>query len=348
MNTFEFQATGIGSLGHVNYQEAVSFVLDLFPEIPFWVQLPQRCFRENMYVQFSEGIPGIVVKEEERKVYVDTRKITEEDLSNIYEHYLGGKNDFFGISKEYAEGFYEFIEQLRAKKISCSFLKGQIIGPISFMLTVTDDSKKPLIYQEQIADSILKILTMKARWQVRRLKEIAQRVIIFVDEPYLVSLGSGYVNLDFRDVLKNLDEMIEGIRQENALVGIHCCGNTDWGLLTQTKTDIISFDAYNFSESILVYSEAINIFMKRGGVIAWGIVPTDSDVEKLSSKELFKKFMETVEILVSKGLNRELIYKQSIITPGCGLGSFSSEKGEVVLRATCELSRKLRKELFFR
>ncbi|MCM8766341.1 MAG: hypothetical protein NC920_05860, partial [Candidatus Omnitrophica bacterium] len=63
MKTFQFQATGIGSLGHIHSPEATSLVLNLFKEIPFWVQLPQRSFRENMYVQFSEGIPGIVIKE---------------------------------------------------------------------------------------------------------------------------------------------------------------------------------------------------------------------------------------------------------------------------------------------
>ncbi|MGE4357600.1 MAG: hypothetical protein AB7E08_03475 [Candidatus Omnitrophota bacterium] len=345
MNSFEFQATGIGSLGHVNSKEAVSFVLELFPEIPFWVQLPQRSFKENMYVQFSEGIPGIVIKEEERKIYIDSRKINEDNLSALYENYLAGKTELFGISKEYAEGFYEFIEQIKGKKIPCSFLKGQITGPVSFMLTVTDEGKKPIIYHEQIADAVLKVITMKARWQIKRLKEVSQKTIIFIDEPYLASLGSGYVSLDSRDVWEKLEELIEEIHKENALAGIHCCGNTDWGLLTQTKADIISFDAYNFSESLVVYSEAINVFLERGGVIAWGIVPTELEEGRIVTSDLLERLVGLIEMLVAKGVERNLIYKQSLITPSCGLGSFSLRRGEVVLRITSQLSQKIRGKL---
>jgi len=341
MNTFSFQATGIGSLGHCNSKDAVSLVLEVFPEIPFWVQLPQRSFKENMYVQFSEGIPGIVIKEEERKIYIDTRKINEEDLANVYESYLKKDVEKFSITKEYAEGFYEYMEQMKGRDFL--YLKGQITGPISFLLTITDELKRPIIYNEGIADSILKILSLKALWQIKKLKEVSDKVIIFIDEPYLVSLGSGFVNLDPRDVLKNLNEIIEEIKKEKVWVGIHCCGNTDWGLLSQTDTDIISFDAYNFGESLLIYSEAINEFLKRGGIIAWGIVPTD--LEEINIEDLFKRLKEEIKLLENKGINKEILYRQSLVTPSCGLGSYTPERGENVLRITKEISLRIKEKL---
>ncbi|MCM8778835.1 MAG: hypothetical protein NC834_03500 [Candidatus Omnitrophica bacterium] len=344
MNPFQFQATGIGSLGYTHSQQAASFVLNLFKEIPFWVQLPQRSFKENMYVQFSEGIPGIVIKEEERKIYVDTRKINAEELVDIYESYLNRDTDGFAVSEEYAEGLYEFLRQINPENPSYIYLKGQITGPVSFLLTVTDENKRPLLYNEEIADVILKILTLKAVWQVKKIKEIFEKVIIFIDEPYLVSIGSGFVNLDPQKIVNNLNEMMEVIKPEKAVVGIHCCGNTDWGLLTQTKTELISFDAYNFSESLLLYPEAINKFIKRGGVISWGIVPTDLDTGKVNAEAIFERLQRMIKLLIQRGIERDLIIQQSLVTPSCGLGSYSPQKGEIVLRITQEVSERIRNE----
>jgi len=72
---FEFNglATAIGSMPHIDPQEACSLVLANLPDIPVWPQLPNRSFLENMYVQYSERFPGIVLEEE--RIRVDMRTI---------------------------------------------------------------------------------------------------------------------------------------------------------------------------------------------------------------------------------------------------------------------------------
>ena len=85
------------------------------------------------------------------------------------------------------------------------------------------------------------------------------------------------------NIINYLNEVIDAIKLEGALSGIHCCGNTDWSLLTDTKVDIINFDAYEYSEKLALYSDSIESFIKRGGKIAWGIVPSS---EKLTMKVL--------------------------------------------------------------
>lgn len=338
MKPFNFLATAVGSLGHTDAKAATSFILDTLRDIPCWVQLPRRSFKENMYVQFSEGIPGVVIEEKGRKIFVDSRRARDEETARVYEKYLAQDLNGFGLGREYATGFHEILSQVKDKGINLSYLKGQITGPVSFLLTVTDENKKPLIYQGQLSDCILKVLVLKARWQARKLKEISSRVIIFVDEPYLVSLGSGYVSLNREDLLNFIDEVIEGIHQEGALAGIHCCGNTDWEFLTQTKTDIINFDAYNFSESLALYPEAIDKFLKRDGTIAWGIMPTTLNLEKLDLEDLLNRLRTAIKLLVGKGIETELVYQHGLLTPSCGLGSLSPETGEKILKMTQMIS----------
>jgi len=318
-------------------------MLDTLIDIPCWIQLPQRSFKENMYVQFSEGVPGLVIEEENRKISVDVGRVKDDAIAAVYEKYLAQDLTGFGLSKEYAGGFFEFLTQVKDKGLSPDYLKGHITGPVSFLLTVTDENKKPLIYQSQIADCVLKVLTMKARWQAKKLKKVSSNVVIFVDEPYLISIGSGYISLERQEVLQYINEVIEGIHAEGALAGIHCCGNTDWEFLTQTRTDIINFDAYNFSESLALYPQAIQKFLDRNGVIAWGVVPTTLDVEKVSLQELAIKLKDCIKLLCAKGIDTNLINSHSLITPSCGLGSLSPHSGEKILRTTQDLSNEMQK-----
>ncbi|MCX7854905.1 MAG: hypothetical protein N2556_02835, partial [Anaerolineae bacterium] len=83
----------IGSTPHTDPAEAVRKVLEYFPDIPAWPQLPQRSSRENMLVQFSEGFPGIVVDAEEKRICVDNNRDLAAGLEQLYHAYLEGDLD---------------------------------------------------------------------------------------------------------------------------------------------------------------------------------------------------------------------------------------------------------------
>ena len=51
----------VGSMPHDDPATAWDLILHSFPSIPSWPQLPGRTHLENMYVQFSEGFPGITL-----------------------------------------------------------------------------------------------------------------------------------------------------------------------------------------------------------------------------------------------------------------------------------------------
>ncbi|GAH14871.1 unnamed protein product, partial [marine sediment metagenome] len=53
-------------------------------------------------------------------------------------------------------------------------------------------------------------------------------------------------------------------------------------MLLSTKIDILSFDAYNYAQSLSLYPSEVKSFLDRKGNIAWGIVPND---ELLLAKE---------------------------------------------------------------
>ena len=332
------RATGIGSLPHTEAKEACELVLRTLPQIPFWPQLPKRTVRENMYWQYSEGLPGLSFEDE--RMFIRT----PEDFSTIerfYERFLSEDLDFFTISHPYAAGFYklqEYQDQLR----SAWALKGQITGPISFTLQVTDENRRPLLYHDELKSIAIKNLLRKANWQEKILQKFNPRTIIFLDEPYLTAFGSAFTSLSLEQAIESLEEVLQGIR---SLTGIHCCGNTDWSLILGTSIDILSFDAYEYALNLLLYESQLKKYLDRGGSIAWGIVPTNEDALKAASaNDLLEKLEKIWQDLVNKGIDQEQIIRTALITPACGLGTVHKEMAEKALTLTGDISRMLREK----
>ncbi len=350
---FKGMCTAIGSLPHQDVERACEIVLESFPQIPAWPQLPRLNLRESMYIQVSEGMPCLILDEEKRKVYFQTKGDITGELEKFYEKIIEDKVDHFEISQEYAAGFYFFIDLLR-KNLSRKeggagilALKGQLIGPISFGLTVTDENRKSILYHEQLVDAVVKTCEMKARWQIIRMKEVFPQVIIFIDEPYLASFGSAATPIGGHEVVTYLNPVIDSIHSEGAIAGIHCCGNTDWSILMDTKVDIISFDAYGYLETISLYPEKLKEFLSQGRYLAWGIVPASSKAMEEEIKSLIKRFEDGLKLLVSKGIKREMILENLLITPSCGTGTLPVEVAEKVVKLTKGVSDDIR-AIYFR
>ena len=315
---FHFEATGIGSVPFTDPKRSCDFILRRFTEVPFWPQLPKKSYRENMYAQFSEGMPGMVIDEEKRTVHIDS-SLALEGLEHFYERYLDDDVDYFAISPECASGLHEFLHVAGSDGRTYAYVKGQVTGPASLALTLLDENKRAVIHNEVLFESLTKLLSMKARWQIRKMKELCDKVIVFLDEPYLVSIGSSYVTIDIGRTMKSIDEVAGSIKREGAYAGLHCCGNTDWQMILDRDIDILSFDAYNFMQQFTLFKDDIKRFLARGGTIAWGIVPTISGSHE-NADGLFKVLKEGIDSLRNGGETLS-----ALITPSCGTGTLSEE-----------------------
>lgn len=332
----KFLTTGIGSLPHLDAEEGVKVICDNF-DIPFWPQLPKKSFKENMYVQFAKGLPSLVIDEKDRKIYVDTSKDLSEGLGKLYEAYISEDYNSFGVAKDFAEGFYVFLDT--AKRLNPEYVKGHITGPVSFGLSVVDEKGKSIVYNETLRDALVKLLEIKAAHQIGRLSGVSKNVIIFIDEPYLTSFGSSFVNIERQDVILMLDAVIDKIHSRGALAAIHCCGNTDWSLFTETGADIINFDAYSYAANLSLYAGSIKEFLKQGKKLAWGIVPTSEAVEKETQDSLFDKLSEEIERLEKKGVPRNLLISHSLLTPSCGMGTLTKELSADIVDKLTKVAR---------
>jgi methionine synthase II (cobalamin-independent) len=338
MSSLEFGClpTAIGSVPHTEPARACAEMLRSLKEIPVWPQLSRRAFRENMYIQFSEGFPGVVVTAD--KIYVDHSQDLDKPLEALYTAYL--ENDFnkYPVGAEYAAGLHHF---LNLKGVQPLAVKGQVTGPISWGLTVTDKNQRSIIYDDTLADAAAKLLRLKAAWQENELRRISENTIIFVDEPYMVSFGSAFFALSRDKVVSLLEEVFGGI---SGIKGVHCCGNTDWSVLLDTSADIISFDAYNYAQSLSLYPAQVKTFLGKGKAIAWGIVPNEEEaIAKETVPGLRDRLEEAMAPFTRNGIRFQQLVAQGLLTPSCGLDSLSEEAAARALELLAELSAEVRK-----
>ena len=345
----------IGSLPLRDHAEGVGLVFKYTPEVPLWIQLP--AYREEgMVAQFQPGFPGLTLKTD--KSFVDTSAPSfDDDILNFYEEYMavsegesGIEDSIFAIKPDAARGFFSFVEHLSSLSDHPYAIKGQITGPITFGLGLTDQNGKAIFYDEQLRDIAVKLLAQKARWQVKKLLSFESPVIIFFDEPALAGFGSSaMISVSRDEVATCFKEVVGAVHDEGGLAGIHVCANADWSLILESDADIISFDAYSFFDKLMLYPVHVKQFIESGGILAWGIVPTlnSDDIEEATVESLVTRWEAQSTALEALGFDKTAILAQTFITPACGTGSLPLDLANKVLFLTRQVSDTLRQKYGF-
>ncbi|MFH1215368.1 MAG: hypothetical protein V1706_02580 [Pseudomonadota bacterium] len=345
----EGHATLIGSIPLADHDEALELIFKYTPSIPLWPQLPGNR-EEGMLLQFNEGLPLFDKTGDKTYFNTSSSRFETEQLA-FFEEYIAVSESMqlladsrFQISRSHAKGLYRLVEKAKTSPDILA-LKGQITGPFTLLTGIADENNRPGYYNPEVREMITKGLAMKAAWQVNFLKAAEKPVIVFIDEPALAGLGSNtFISVSNEDIAMDQTEMIDAIHNCGGLAGIHVCANTDWPLLLGLDYDILNFDAYGFFDKLAACKKEVDDFLDRGGIIAWGLVPTSSreDILSESSVSLVARWEEQAAQLAGPNRDITALLRQSLITPSCGTGSLTAELATRVLELTQSVSDTLR------
>lgn len=350
----KFSADGlptlIGSLPLQSHEEALELIFRYTGEIPLWPQLPCRP-EERMLFQFMEGIPGLEQKGD--KIFFNTAtEAFQPQLLEFFEEYLAiteGGGDLlssrFAVSRDRAPGLYLLRE--KGEALEKAALKGQTTGPFTLLVGLADQQQRLAYYDDSLREMLAKGVAMKAAWQTLFLKQASKTVILFLDEPALAGLGSSsFISIDKNDIAAHLNEAIAAIHQAGGLAGIHVCANTDWDMLLGLDLDIISFDAYGFFDRFVSCKVAVNDYLTRGGIIAWGGIPTANReaIDKENTESLVALWEDHMHQLESSGRTVRDLLRQTLITPSCGTGSVAPGPAAKVLELCSGVAKALRQK----
>jgi hypothetical protein len=327
--------TAVGSLPHLDAGDAVALIMRSVPSSPHAPQLSRSDPREQMWIQCTEGLPRFKVDLENLKYYFDTSGDPTAEISAFYEAYLavteGGDSASFAIGPEYGKGIHAFLQTLEARGSRLDVVKAQVTGPLSFALTVQDQTGKPIFYDSTFRDVAVKGMGLKAVWLLEQIRPLAERVIVFFDEPSLSAYGSSaFLGVSKTDVIESLNEVIAMVLERGGIPGIHCCGNTDWGLVMETDTRILNFDAVDYLETLAIYRDELARFLERGGALAWGAVPNTDRIATETGENVARRIREGIAMLEKAGVDRSLLTRSMLVTPACGCAGLSVELAEKV------------------
>ncbi len=290
---------------HTDVSRALDMALSL--DVPFWPQLPNYSYYEDMYVQAAEHFPGIILDMDKRTLSFSMDKFAEE-LEGVLLRF--DDPTYFDISDTYSSVYHKFLT-LNLKDRPA--IRGQLEGPISFGFNILDQDERPILFDDTVRPFMLDFMARRLNIQLSRLKERNANAFMFVDEPglqFLFSAMAGYGDLKAKGDLDQFFNQVDRPR------GIHLCGNPDWSFLLNLDLDVLSLDVYTNAEIFAAYSKAIKSFLDRDGVIVWGIVPTG--FEALAQEEipsLIQRLENVWEILWSKGIDRDLLIARSMLSP---------------------------------
>jgi hypothetical protein len=328
--------TAMAVMPHRDVEQALNLAMSL--DIPFWPQLPLLNYYEDMYVQASEHFPGIILDLEQKKLQFSTEKFLQE-IEESMTHFADP--EYFDISETYSSVYHRFLNLDLSERPA---IRGQLEGPISFGLNVVDENKRPIIYNDMVRPFMLEFMAQRMNVQLKKLKKMNKNAFMFVDEPglqFIFSALSGYNDIIARNDMETFFSLVDRPR------GVHLCGNPDWDFLLNLDLDILSLDIYTNQDAFTGYAQSIQKFLHRGGIIVWGIVPTNFEpFEKEQIITLEKRFESIWDTLIKKGIDRDILIAQSLLSPAtcCLVNPDKELTVEKAFLMINELSKRLREK----
>ena len=346
-----FLATGVGSVPQTNGTDALELIWKSVPLAPHWPQLPGLGAESSFVGQYLNALvgTGVIGNVSDPKFQLEETDWVER-MTTFYTLYLeaieGEEHalERFGFSAQGGEGFEAFCRDLeRHGTRDAVLIKGQVSGSLTLGMQITDKNRRSCYYDDALRDMLVKTLAMHAEWQTKRLRNFGLPVLMTIDDPGLYAFGaSTHVTLNREQLIAELNTIIDGILRQGGIPGVHVCAGMDWTLLFDSNIQVVNFDAYDYMQSMVVLAEPLNRFLARGGILSWGIVPTNPVAWDETAQSLRLRLEENIAEFVKRGVDELLLRQQSMITPSCGTGTLKPELADHVYKLLFQLASEYR------
>lgn len=311
-------ATAIGSLPHVDPSAAAALALDLLPALPAAPQLPRRHPAEGMLAQAVDGMAGVSTTAD-GSLAVDPACFDPDRPLDV------------GFESEAWRGLNAFLAAARTRR---GPVKLQLTGPVTLGVAL-EDAGLPAEVAFRAASAAV---SARARALVALATDALPTcgLVVVLDEPGLMAWGSERLPLKGDDVVDLLSGGLASLGNR-VVTGVHCCGDIDWKLVTTAGPDLISGPV---GPGLAQAAPTLAPFLERGGLVAWGVVPTFGPIGD-DPDPLWRKLADLWCEMTRAGCDPIRLRQQALLTPACGLAGHDARQAAHILDLTMGVAERV-------
>lgn len=278
-------------------------------DAPF-VALPQRMGPGAALALAAAGFPGLSLDRANEQGVVE-RARAEGELDRLALAYLRADQAVGALPSAYGMVLTDLMRQVEQQRPHG--LRIELSGPLSLAMQLVDEYAHPLIETPALREALGQHLVLRGSWLHEQLSLTAGGSLICLDEPFLETLDSPFCPIDREEGFALLSRTLADLPPPR---GLCVAGVPDWSTLVALPVELIFFDAYGPTAGLTQASVAVAEYLERGGMLAWGAVPTDPQLLHHDHAELLaQRMIRSVNELAATGAtSSERIWAATLIT----------------------------------
>ncbi len=311
---------GVGSLPHLDVAAAAAFSMGEF-DVATIPSLPHRSSEELMLAQALAGVKGV-------QLDVDGGLVV--DAAAVKPHASNATD----IEREAFAGFRAFIDLAAKVHLDGAAVKWQFVGPVTLGVAL----HRAGLDRESAFDLAVSVV----RDRLAALSEVVtealptSRQMVVLDEPWFAELMHPGFPIPPDEAIDRMSSAMAAL-PATTMTGVHCCAPCDVATLLASGPNVISVPV---APDLVDWVGYLTRFLADGGVIAWGVTPTDGPVPSTSERQ-WRALSDLWCALVQLGCDPVLLRRQSIVTPQCGLSRHSVSVARRIARLTAEVGKRV-------
>lgn len=310
---------GIGSLPHSDPSAASAFAIAEF-DVATIPTLPRR--GETMLAQAVAAIDGVDLAADGELV-VDRRRLDPEAPVVPV------------LDAPVFESLHAFVDLAGKVRLDGAPVKWQFVGPVTLGLALERAGVDPSHAFRLATSAVRANVAALAAEVTATVPESPQMVLL--DEPWFVDLMDPQFPIPPDEAIDLMSSAMAAL-PPSTLTGIHCCGPCDVATLLASGPAVVSLPV---ADSLLDWAGYLARYLDDGGVIAWGVVATDGPVPTTAERS-WRELSDLWCALVQHGCDPVLLRRQSLVSPHCGLASFSVSVARRIARLTGDVGKRVR------
>lgn len=215
-----------------------------------------------------------------------------------------------------------FLRSLREFPPSHGVAKLQVTGPLTLALALEASGQGEPDHAAalELAREVAGWLAATAGQQVRAVADLGLTPLLMVDEPALAALAPEPARAA---------AVWDPLRVSAPAWGLHVCCRVPWDVVGHAAPDVISLDSSAGSgdngAGCLDRASATGLErqLRRGGRVMWGALPVDTGH---GAAEASDRMAHALAVLGARGIERERVLRQSLLSPACGSALVSERR----------------------